>query len=311
MNSISEYRELWARFQKLQDELQRLGRVSESFGRGGFVLDGPSRGGQNRDIDLLILTLVHGNEPGSLLPVTQLLETFLTGQAPACRIAFSVGNHFAAEQGRRYIEKDLNRCFGVGDSVSLEGQRAVEIEKLIMRSCYLLDIHQTNYETKSDFFIFPEGKTNVDFASKLSSETPIITHGLDFSSDGDTSDTFASVRGITAITYEMGQIGRTAEQSERTLSILRNAVAAASGRAGDVQTQPNILKFGQRITSSSQRRLIPNLINMAKVRRGQVLGHCDKTGPILAMHDGYVLFPKYGDYAANSSELCHVVVHAP
>src|SRR5690606_8242122 len=127
------------------------------------------------------------------------------------------------------------------------------------------DIHQTNYETKNDFFIFPDSSQNIKFAVQLSDTTPIITHGLDFSNDGLTSDTYATLKGITAITYEMGQISQTQNQLNKTLSIINNAIGVCrNGLAATMPSTKTVLRFGQKITSSSQRRLIPNLINLAQ-----------------------------------------------
>ena len=297
------YPELSRKFSELQAVLARQGRVSEAFSA-GFVL---SDSGPSHSIDLLVMTLVHGNEAGSLLPVCRLLEEYAAGRTIEGRIGILLCNPEAAAANVRFLEKDMNRCFGIGDSQSLEGRKAQALEPLILRSRLLVDLHQTNYETKSDFFIFPESKLNIAFASQLCGETPIITHGLDFSNDGYTSDTFASMNGITSITYEMGQIGKSADQAEKTLKLLKRAVGLARIGLRPSAVPPNILQFGQKVTASAQKRLIPNLINMAKVMKGEVLGHDDASGPIVAQHDGYVLFPKYGANAEKSSELCQLV----
>ncbi|HEX4925708.1 MAG TPA: hypothetical protein VFV50_16560, partial [Bdellovibrionales bacterium] len=135
-----------------------------------------------------------------------------------------------------------------------------------------------------------------------------ITHGLDFSNDGLTSDTFATIKEITAITYEMGQIGRAAEQAEKTAALLQRAVRVSrTGLDQSVAPTGNIMTFSQRVTASSQKRLIPNLVNLARIKKGDVIGYDEAAGPILAEHDGYILFPKYGTQAEKSSELCHVL----
>lgn len=288
-------------------KLKRHGLIAEDLGPLGIVI-GKVNTSPSAAIDLTILSLIHGNEPGSLLVIHNFLENYLKSPFSDLRVAFLIGHPEAAKKNVRFIEKDLNRCFGSNQSIYLEDKIAKTIEPLILRSKFLIDIHQTNYETRSDFFIFPDNVSNINFAAELSQSTPIITHGLDFSNDGLTSDTFASLKGITAITYEMGQIGQSEKQLDKTLSVLNNALKVCrSGLAESAVKPKNILQFGQKITSSTQRRLIPNLINLAQVNKGEVLGYDENAGPIVAEHDGYVLFPKYGGQALKSSELCQLV----
>jgi hypothetical protein len=113
---------LMARFRELQTVLQAQGRVLESYDFGGFLIG--DRTGSSFDIDLLILTVVHGNEPGSLVPVTRLLEEYAKGGLPRGRTAFLVCNSEAAAQSVRFLEKDLNRCFGIRDQKSSEGKQS-------------------------------------------------------------------------------------------------------------------------------------------------------------------------------------------
>jgi succinylglutamate desuccinylase len=299
------YFHLLEQIDEVRETLKIQGRISESYDF-GFLVSEPTFDSSSA-IDLLLLTVVHGNEAGSLVPVLRLLREFAAGKKIDGRLAILICNHEAAVQNVRFVEKDLNRCFGIGDNQSLEGRIAQQIEPLILRSKYLLDLHQTNYETKSDFFIFPETTKNIAFASQICLETPIIVHGLDFSKDGYTSDTFATMNGVTSLTYEMGQIGKAAEQAEKTVTIIERAFYLSRHGLQGSSARANILQFSQIVTASSQKRLIPNLINMSRVISGDVLGHDDVHGPIVAAHDGYVLFPKYGIQAETSSELCHVV----
>lgn len=296
------------KLKSLQSQLGLRGLVRESFETGGFLIGPDEARNGGPDIDLLILTLVHGNEAGSLVAAHDFLEGYLTGASPCARVAVLVCHQEAAAENVRFLERDLNRCFGIGDMVSLEGRKAQQLEKIILRSRYLIDLHQTNYETKSDFFIFPDSPSNIAFAAQLCANTPIITHGLDFSDDGYTSDTYATMNGIVSITYEMGQIGRANEQAPKTAALLKRAAALCQSELV-VSARPaaNVMTFSQRVTASSQKRLIPNLVNLSKIKKGEVIGYDDTAGPIVAEHDGYVLFPKYGAQAEKSAELCHVL----
>lgn len=303
MNSL--YLKLLAKTELVRTELEKQGRVAETHDL-GFVIAEP-KAHHDSIIDMLILTVVHGNEPGGMLPVLSLLQEYADGAKIEGRIGILICNREAALEHVRFVEKDLNRCFGVGDTQSLEGKIAHSIEPLILRSKYLIDLHQTNYETKSDFFIFPDTPRNVAFASQICGQTPIIVHGMDFSKDGYTSDTFAVMNGVTAITYEMGQIGKTDEQLDKTRSLLKRAIGLSRTGLKNSKVPAQILEFSQVVTASTQKRLIPNLINMDRIKSGEIIGHDEVHGPIFAKHDGYILFPKYGIGAEKSSELCHVV----
>ncbi len=213
-----------------------------------------------------------------------------------------LGNLPAAEQNVRFLEKDMNRCFQQQTPQCLEDRLAQELLPIIDRSHFLIDLHQTRVETVSDFFIFPNSPLNVAWASSICQSTPIITHGLEFSADGQTSDIYGSINGTVAITYEMGERGFSPKQIAKTAELLK-AAYLATGQTIELKPAAAVFEYGQAIASGKRRALVPDLVNMSEVRQGQVIGY-DGEEPILVKEDGYVLFPKYGEQARASSELC-------
>lgn len=260
--------------------------------------------------DLSIFAIVHGNEIGSLQAVNLLLKELNQKPAVPLNISLSLGNIAAARADKRYIERDLNRCFGVTRPEILEEQIAFSLQDIILRSRYVLDLHQTISETASDFFIFPMTEKNVAWAAEISPSTPIVVHGHDFSLDGLCLDLYATMEGKTAITYEMGPIGLIEKDVLKTRDLLWAALRYSRHGHPERRSQRVLYTWAQVLYSEPGLELVEGLRNFAFVRRGQVLGRRDLGGKIenvLAAKDGYILFPKYGEMAKASSELCRVV----
>lgn len=256
-------------------------------------------------INLSIMAIVHGNEIGGLPVVTRLLDQILAGEIQLkSTIGIALGNIEAARVGQRFLDRDLNRSFGMGSlGESRESQRARQLQELLRRSRYLLDIHQTREPSQTPFFIFPWARRSFEFARMISKELPIVTHwGGSFSQDGMCSDEYVNAKGGTGITIELGQSGFDPEQMETGFSSVLHALHAT----GSAEVQKlGILKVPKEFTGSiytwngmvpypktGEVALMPGFENFQTLVAGTLVArHNDQD--IMAPVSGRLLFPKY------------------
>lgn len=266
------------------------------------VRDAMAPGGK---INFSIMAIVHGNEVGGLPVLQKILDQILTGEIHLkTTIGIALGNVEAALAGRRFLDRDLNRSFGMGSlDATREGQRARELQNLLERSRFLLDIHQTKEPSETAFFIFPWTRKSFDFAQMISPEMPIVTHwGGSFSQDGMCSDEYVNARGGTGITIELGQNGFTQDQIQIGFSSALHALHATG--SADVSNLPGLIvpqAFSRSIYTwheiipypqSGVVALVPGLENFQHITAGTLIArHDDKN--ITAAVSGRILFPKY------------------
>lgn len=89
--------------------------------------------------EVAIVGGIHGDEPCGVAAVTQLME-----QAPVVDrpVALIVANELAVEQGKRYIETDLNRAFPGVPAGSHEDRLAARLDTLL-EGVSVLALHST------------------------------------------------------------------------------------------------------------------------------------------------------------------------
>ncbi len=103
----------------------------------------------------VIMAWVHGNEKSWIIAIQKLIPLI---KIETWTVYFIFANLKAIEQNIRFVEKNLNRCFKKRIIwTSYEDKRAKEIRKILKKSDYLLDIHNTN-NTQSEPFIISEEK---------------------------------------------------------------------------------------------------------------------------------------------------------
>lgn len=260
-----------------------------------------------REIDLTISAIIHGNEIGGLVALNNYLtllneKDFTQGRS----IAILLGNLEAAAENKRFLEKDLNRCFGCTSEKALEERIAKTLQPYLSQTKYLVDLHQTQSPTLSDFYIFPQTDQNIQFAWDISPNTPIVVHEKEFSEDGMCCDSFVTLAGGTGVTYEMSTAGENFEGPNKATQLCVKATLANKSTS-----QPSgIYIFDEIFYSDGESELTPGLSNFSAVTAGQCIGEKGQK-KIYSQHAGYVLFPKYGQAAIHSAELCRVVKKIP
>lgn len=146
---------------------------------------------------LAVFCGVHGNETAGILAVKKVLGEI---NIDTGKVYFVFANPRAIEQGIRFTEKNLNRCFlkdQNGDTY--EEIRARELIPLLDECDALLDLHASNIPDSTPFLIFEEPAR--DFVEVL--DFPIISTGWDALEPGAT-DGYVFNNGKPAICAECG-----------------------------------------------------------------------------------------------------------
>lgn len=113
--------------------------------------------------EVAIFAGVHGNEIAGISAVTNLINTINISYGT---VHFVFANPLAIKKNKRYIRRNLNRCFYEdNDGRTYEDYRARQLMTLLGSCDALLDIH--GYNSKEDFpFIITES-TGISLARKM------------------------------------------------------------------------------------------------------------------------------------------------
>lgn len=251
--------------------------------------------GGTHDVHLVIGSMVHGNETGSLPAVLEVAQDLQSGAARfGGRLSMFIGNVPAARQDRRFLEADLNRVFVDSDLDTLEHRRARELRQILDDADVFIDLHQTILATAQPFYICPWSAEGEAWARGLGAARVWVTRpsGESFSTGTCCADEYVRNRGKVGLTVELSQKGFRAEASELADRVIRRAMHMAE--TGDRDGAP--LEFWRTSSkvpySSRELRLRPGLSNFQPARRGERLT-LDDAPELLCPHDGVLLFPKY------------------
>ncbi len=301
-------------FAKFHSSIKRLSscgyRLREEIDNGYVIMPSGS--------DELLLTLMavtHGDEVAGLAVLNEVVEFLLAGFAPLRGgLALLLGNYPAVLRGKRYVQRDLNRSFALQEVAAEmgEAERARSLAKVLQRTKFFIDFHQTTARSTSCFGIFPFQRRSLAFAQLVQCEQPVVTRfGSRFSQDGMCSDEFVQEQGNVGITIELGQKGFDPTQIAQGVLIALRALRCVKATVSldSVAVTTPLYTFGQIITfpASGDVCLVEGLYNFKKVASGERLGMIDGEA-VVAEEDGVVLFPKYKfDRQRPPHELCHIL----
>ncbi len=289
-------------FKFYKKSLAKLFKVQDLDEYGFSVTNGSSN-----KFDLLVTGIVHGDELVGLETINRVLkklETFKTN----LHLGFLLCNIPAALKGVRFIETDLNRSFLLDDHKTLEHHRAKQISAIAKNAKFVIDMHQTHEATESAFFILAHSTPIIRAARVLDQSLPIVTFPLmGFSQSGKTLTEFATKNNILAITIEWGEMGFSEAQSSRAENFIFNTIQRLekSGLSFSSSEKLDVYYLKEYVKNTPGAKLAPGLVSYRAIKKGQVIGHSD-AGPILSPYDGRLFFPKYGELANRSTELCEL-----
>lgn len=267
---------------------------------------------------LTMMAVTHGNEVGGIAVLNQLLE--LIGQG-LIRLTYpltiGLGNPAASMTDRRFLERDLNRSFLRANTDSVEDQRARELEPILEKTAFFVDIHQTIEPSSHPFLIFPYLPASFEFGRQIAPDMPIVTHwGSGFSKDGSCTDEFVNKKGGVGLTIELGQKGFSNYQEGvglramlRALMVVGQRLAGRPWQAPD--HQPEIYTWAEVLPfPEGEAGLDEGWYNFRRVEKGQRLGYCKgHEKEILAGLSGPILFPKYpaSPHEPRPKEICRIM----
>ncbi|MBC7661485.1 MAG: succinylglutamate desuccinylase/aspartoacylase family protein [Chitinophagaceae bacterium] len=250
-----------------------------------------------KNIGLTLQAITHGNEVGGINTLIECLSLLKTGIVrPQITMAFVLGNPRGALANRRFLETDLNRAFH-SKVQSLEGERARQLEGILIQSEYFLDFHQTIEPSLNPFFIFPYTPAGFAFARAAHNDVPIVTHwGKSFSLDGMCTDEFVNFKGGTGITIELGKKGfdpyQTGVGLHAALGAITYVQAKLSGPCEATESEGSCFTWKATELFEEGMDLKEGLTNFQLIMEGDVIGTHGKD-LLMASASGYLLFPKY------------------
>jgi succinylglutamate desuccinylase len=253
---------------------------------------------------LVIGSVVHGDEVGSLPAVIRVMEAIDAGALTVPgRLTIFLGNPEAALAGRRFLETDLNRMFVPEPPDTLEGRRSRVLRRVLDDADVFIDLHQTILPTTQPFWIFPFQIPGWRWARALGTASVWVTRHPEqnFSLEGCCADEYVRLAGKPGITIELSQRGLRPEAEARAWATITRALQIAAALADGAPFGP-LAEASPEITfyetahrepfHSGALALRPGLANFLPVEAGELMS-AEGTPEIRAPYGGCILFPKY------------------
>lgn len=285
--------------------------------------------GQQEGPLFICLGAMHGNEPAGVKAVELVIK--MLEVEPIRNPDFSykgnfvglIGNLKAYKQGKRFLDKDLNRSFDAEklsylkaqNEINLdnEDQEFLELDKLVrsLISKYqptkviLLDLHTTSSHG-GIFTICRDRAEDIELGAAM--HAPIVL-GMLSGLKGTTLHYFTTENiGVETIpiTFESGQHVEDLSVTRAVAGII-NCMKAIHSIDPDVvenhheqilikysEKLPKVTKLVERyaITESDDFVMKPGYLNFQSVSKGEVIAE-DKNGPVKVSEEGRLLMPLY------------------
>lgn len=256
-----------------------------------------------------ILGGVHGNETAGITVIQKLLQQ----QVKAGKLQLAVGNPEAVIAGKRYIDKDMNRCFGhpiagVSDSV-----RAQMLKGLLANTDLLLDIHST-IKPSVPFMVIPTvGNLDhpyIDAVKKLGIATVVSGKGmLPPSGEPIYTDSFVEASAGVGVTVEAGWI-----EDPTTLQIQEGVMKAlvhlgvldeSAFESDQNNAEPTFEKWDAywNVLSEPGFTFTQDWNNFQKMSAGTTFA-TTLAGDLQVPEDSIILFPKPNHLLVQGQEAC-------
>lgn len=269
-----------------------------------------------------IMALTHGNEFAGVAVVNQLLALLLDGVVTlAYPFVFSLNNVKAAIQDKRFIDEDLNRCFGSKSksSESWEACRSSLIEGFLQQSEYCLDIHQTQLPMAEEMSFWPALDVNryVEAVKEIDSEANLVATPAKLPEDlerGVSCDNFMNLNGSLGVTIELGQRGFDSYQISKGVDIGLRFIQFVHKKLSNKPCEKEAFwgreyKFIGIVEAHKGVRLRQDLRSFTKLSKGELVAYNADDSELCVSEDCRVLFPKVkGKLQVSSKDpLCYLV----
>lgn len=304
-DSARELDEQLHAFEQFAARTELGGLVVQRQGSHQFVLRPP--GGPDAPdapIDLVLMALTHGDERGGLAVLNAVCGAIDRGEIrERISLGFVLANVAAARAGVRFLERDMNRCYGRSELGTAEDRRAREIEPTLRRARHCIDLHQTIEPTLTPFFVAAFHPRSLSFACAIDTTIPIVTHwGGAFSASagaGCTSDEFVQRTAEAGVSIELGRKGFDVAQCEAGTAVCTRAIAVVADMARgrplcELSAVSNPIHSWAEVVlyPPGDVQLTPGLKNFQTIAAGETLGLHDGVA-LTSSQGGTLLFPKY------------------
>lgn len=283
---------------------------------GSSVLHLQNKSSQKSKTKLGFLALVHGNEFLGLPILNSLIQSIVDGKLKIhSDLYFGLGNIPAAYADKRFLDEDMNRCFGKTNEDTQEAKRARELESKMLNHCdFLIDIHQTIFSSEKPFFIFQyRSERCLAVMENWNTNVPVILQEDQLGENtGLCADEYVRSRGGFGTALELGQLG-TSNHFELGLNICKRALETSTEKLLAPQSPKENLQFevlklaGSFKVKDSSYKLDGGWMNLKYFSQGQRLGICGN-GDVSLPVSGYMLFPRYRTLA-EGQELFYYCTH--
>jgi hypothetical protein len=268
---------------------------------------------------LVVVSGLHGNEPAGVRAAQRVRETLARSATELQgELILLLGNVSALQDGRRYVERDLNRAWTAGqiDRLLHTGGTGVEdreqrdllaaLESILSEArgeVFLLDLHTTSADGAA-FSTVGDTLRNRELALAL--PVPLVL-GLEELVEGTLHD-YMGARGAITVAFESGQHGepRAVDRAEAAIWIMLAATGVARREtlpaygdavellSGDSEGLPRAVEMRYRhpVAPEDGFRMKAGYRNFQRVRRGEALAH-DRGGAVPAPETARILMPLY------------------
>lgn len=250
----------------------------------------------NEEGPLLLVTAgVHGNEPSGVKALENIFDELKKSQPKMKGTLLGVrGNNKALQEGKRYIDEDLNRTWKQEnlEKKEAESQEQREMKEIIQilqeyseekfPERFFVDCHTTSSDSLPYISVQEVGK-NDPFAHKF----PVyIVRGFSDIVDGSI-DKYFSKKGLTGFTFEAGQHTSPRSQANHEAIIWLALKEACDLDVGQVPCYPGCVEIfkqefpeGQKtfkiiyrhgIEDAKEFKMEPGFENFEKIKEGQLL----------------------------------------
>lgn len=278
---------------------------------------------QGREGNLILLIGgMHGNEVSGVRAIRTVME-ILQRERPSFRgtLVGLAGNLGALHEGRRYLERDMNRLFDPhrlallrrreAEPTDREEREALELANLIDRletsglqhQKVFLDLHATS-APGAGFSVIRDTESNREIAARM--HLPLV-FGLDVKLHA-TLMNYLYQHGYSGIAFEGGQIGTREAYDVHCAGIWTFLAGMGCIHPKDIpdyryqvnrmidaaEEQPKAARavYRHAVGPGDDFRMNPGYRNFQWVQEGEVLAR-DNKGPIRAHREGMILMPLY------------------
>ena len=244
--------------------------------------------GKNPGKTTVILAGIHGNEVCGVKAFDEIIPKL---EIVSGKVYFIYANLEAIKQNKRFIEKNLNRCFFEEQlediKNTLEGSTAREIIHYLESADFLLDIHSSNNPKTIPFVICDEKL--IPYSNIF--DANIVTYNWDPFEPGST-DNYMNKRNKPAFCIECGYL-TDKNAIEIAKKSIMNFLVYTKNIYGELFTKDfqKILKIKRIYKNKGPFKKSREFNDFEKVNEKTIIGYENET-PILIDKDDIVLFVK-------------------